>query len=184
MPRGGKRPCRFCRRWFRPAPQQRGRLYACPSSECQALRKQTNQVQWSRQNPAYFRGRGEVHRAWREANPERVKEASQKRRAEASRASESQKRAERRKSARIRLSVEQDACAIQLVGTTKDGDRNLLSVEQDACLTQSSVIAGLALTIALSVEQDACLQRLRTWHDRGRRLLRGILHHARSKEAG
>lgn len=184
MARGGKRPGRFCGCWFRPAPQQRGRQYACASDECQALRRRANQTQWSRGNPAYFRGRGEVHRAWREANPERVKEASQKRLAEAPRASESQNRAERRKSARIRLSVEQDACAIQLFGITKDGDRNPLSVEQDACLTQSSVIAGLALTIALSVEQDACLQRLRTWHDRGRWLLRGILHHARSKEAG
>jgi len=181
MPRGGKRPCRYCRRWFEPAPQQRGRQYACSRPECQAERKRSNQGDWVSKHPEYFRGRGEVHRAWREAHPEKTNTHTI---TDERRAAESRSRAARRELARLRLSVEQDALAIQLVGKSTDSGGIAPSAEQVACLAQCFVIVGLAVEIALSGEQDSCGSRLSVWHDRGKQVLRGLLRHGGSREAG
>jgi hypothetical protein len=50
-----KRPCRFCRVWFRPNPRQKGRQYACSDPECQRARHRLNCADWRRDNPDYDR---------------------------------------------------------------------------------------------------------------------------------
>src|SRR5260370_27558039 len=49
-----KRPCRICRRWFRPDPRIGARQRACRSPSCQKARHQRAQAKWCAQNPDYF----------------------------------------------------------------------------------------------------------------------------------
>jgi hypothetical protein len=53
MPEARKRPCRICRRWFRPDPRIGGRQRACGKPECQRLRRQKTQAGWRQRNPEY-----------------------------------------------------------------------------------------------------------------------------------
>lgn len=50
-----KRPCRVCRRWFRPDPRQKDRQYVCDRKECQRERHRRNCEDWHRRNPDYDR---------------------------------------------------------------------------------------------------------------------------------
>ncbi len=52
-----KRPCRFCRRWFRPNPRVGKRQIACGEAGCQARRRAATQARWVARNPEYFAGR-------------------------------------------------------------------------------------------------------------------------------
>lgn len=49
-----KRPCRYCRRWFRPDPRVGDRQRACSRPGCQAQRLAEQQARWRRRNPDYF----------------------------------------------------------------------------------------------------------------------------------
>jgi len=53
-PRSGKRPCRFCRKWFLPDRRVGVRQRACSSAECQRKRRCATQASWRKQNPDYF----------------------------------------------------------------------------------------------------------------------------------
>jgi hypothetical protein len=53
MPEARKRPCRICRRWFRPGPRAGDRQRACDAPECQAARRQKTQARWRNRNPGY-----------------------------------------------------------------------------------------------------------------------------------
>src|ERR1039457_1045883 len=53
MPEARKRPCRICRRWFRPGPRAGDRQRACDAAECQAARRQKTQARWRKRNPGY-----------------------------------------------------------------------------------------------------------------------------------
>lgn len=51
MPR--KRPCRICRRWFRPDVRVGDRQRACGRPDCQKARRQKTQAGWRARNPGY-----------------------------------------------------------------------------------------------------------------------------------
>jgi hypothetical protein len=53
MPEARKRPCRICRRWFRPEPRVGNRQHACGRPECQAARRRKTQASWRCRNPDY-----------------------------------------------------------------------------------------------------------------------------------
>src|ERR1035438_6506920 len=53
MPEARKRPCRICRRWFRPDPRGGVRQRACHAPECQTARRQKTQASWRGRNPGY-----------------------------------------------------------------------------------------------------------------------------------
>jgi hypothetical protein len=56
MPKAGKKPCRICRRWFRPDARVGARQRACGKPECQAARRQKTQANWRKRNPDYAIG--------------------------------------------------------------------------------------------------------------------------------
>ena len=49
------RPCRVCRRWFRPDPRVGKRQKTCGRFECQKERKRQKDAQWRKNNPNYWR---------------------------------------------------------------------------------------------------------------------------------
>ena len=53
MPEARKRPCRICRRWFRPNPRVGTRQRACGNLACQTARRQKTQASWRNRNPGY-----------------------------------------------------------------------------------------------------------------------------------
>ena len=54
MPNSAKRPCRICRRWFRPDVRVGIRQRACSRLECQAARRKKTQAAWRARNPDYL----------------------------------------------------------------------------------------------------------------------------------
>src|SRR5260370_41124779 len=67
MPEAGKRPCRICRRWFRPDPRVGVRQRACHAADCQTARRQKTQASWRSRNPGYTIAWRIDHRAARVA---------------------------------------------------------------------------------------------------------------------
>ena len=53
MAKDRKKPCRICRRWFRPDARVGERQRACGKPECQAARRQKTQADWRKRNPDY-----------------------------------------------------------------------------------------------------------------------------------
>ena len=53
MPDARKRPCRICRRWFRPDNRVGDRQRACGKPECQKARRKKTQASWRARNPGY-----------------------------------------------------------------------------------------------------------------------------------
>ena len=53
MPEARKKPCRICRRWFRPDPRVGGRQRACSKPDCQTARRRKTQAGWRYHNPGY-----------------------------------------------------------------------------------------------------------------------------------
>jgi hypothetical protein len=53
MPEARKKPCRICRRWFRPDPRVGGRQRACSKPDCQTARRRKTQASWRNRNPGY-----------------------------------------------------------------------------------------------------------------------------------
>ena len=71
--RSGKRPCRFCRKWFLPDPRVGSRQRACSWAKCQSQRRAETQASWRQRNPEYFIARRIVERDAAEApSPLRV----------------------------------------------------------------------------------------------------------------
>ena len=56
MPDARKRPCRICRRWFRPDNRVGDRQRACGKADCQNARRQKTQASWRARNPGYVDG--------------------------------------------------------------------------------------------------------------------------------
>ena len=56
MPKRTKKPCRQCRRWFRPDVRVGERQHTCSRKECQTKRRQKNQSLWRARHPDYFSG--------------------------------------------------------------------------------------------------------------------------------
>jgi len=54
MPDFKKKPCRVCRRWFRPDVRLGSRQHTCSRPECQTIRRRRTQASWRAQNPGYF----------------------------------------------------------------------------------------------------------------------------------
>ncbi len=52
-----KRPCRICRRWFRPDPRAGDRQRVCSSRDCQRERHRRSSRDWRARNPDYDRDR-------------------------------------------------------------------------------------------------------------------------------
>jgi len=48
-----KKPCRICRRWFRPDVRVGSRQHTCSRPECQAARHKKTQAAWRALNPGY-----------------------------------------------------------------------------------------------------------------------------------
>ena len=53
MPEARKKPCRICRRWFRPDVRVGPRQRACSKADCQKSRRQKTQANWRADNPDY-----------------------------------------------------------------------------------------------------------------------------------
>jgi hypothetical protein len=70
MPDARKRPCRICRRWFRPDPRIGSRQQACRRPECQAARRKKKQKSWRERNPDYFIARRIKDRSGQDRPPE------------------------------------------------------------------------------------------------------------------
>ena len=50
-----KRPCRICRRWFRPHPRVKDRQKTCGNPNCQREWHRRKCAQWNRSNVDYFK---------------------------------------------------------------------------------------------------------------------------------
>ena len=53
MPDARKKPCRICRRWFRPDVRVGDRQRVCSRPECQQVRRRKSQASWRARNPGY-----------------------------------------------------------------------------------------------------------------------------------
>src|SRR5688572_33376835 len=62
MPDARKRPCRNCRRWFRPDVRVGDRKRSCAEPDCQSARRQKTQVSWRVRNPGYATAHRITHR--------------------------------------------------------------------------------------------------------------------------
>lgn len=72
MPDAAKKPCRICRRWFRPHVRVGARQRTCGRPECQqAQRKQTLKA-WRLRNPDYFTAWRIQARSTSQAEPTRL----------------------------------------------------------------------------------------------------------------
>ena len=67
MPDARKKPCRICRRWFRPDVRVGGRQRACGEADCQKARRQKTQASWRTRNPGYAIAHRIAHRNQEEA---------------------------------------------------------------------------------------------------------------------
>ena len=76
MPDTAKRPCRICRRWFRPDVRVGARQRACRRPECQTARRNATQAAWRARNPDYFIAWRIQARAGRERAPEPLRLSS------------------------------------------------------------------------------------------------------------
>ena len=54
MPDAKKRPCRICRKWFRPDVRVGARQHTCDRPERQVIRRKKTQDAWRARNPDYF----------------------------------------------------------------------------------------------------------------------------------
>ncbi len=181
MPTGsGRRPCRFCRRWFQVDPRLKDRQYACSSPACQGRRQQRNVEAWLDRHPAYLRGRTDKHRLYRREHAEAQKRwrASHPE----ARARENCARAERRKRAKVRRAVEQEAIALELHGGEGVAARLTGAVDQKSIEAQRNILIGVASQLPPAVEQKPIAGALSEWHDRGRRLLGGCDGHVQTRK--
>ena len=69
-----KRPCRYCRKWFRPDPRVGDRQKACSQFECQKKRRHRTQANWRGRNPEYSRSRWMRQRSEKAADADKARE--------------------------------------------------------------------------------------------------------------
>ncbi len=181
MPTGsGRRPCRFCRRWFRLDPRLKERQYACSSAACQAKRLKANVEAWLDRHPGYHRDRCDKHRQYRRDHAD----AQKRWRAThpAARERENCARADRRKRAKVRHAVEQEAIALELHPGQQDEAGLSSAVDQKSIEAQRNILIGIASQLLPAVEQKPIAGALSEWHDRGRRLLGGCDNHVQTRK--
>ncbi len=168
----GKRPCRFCRRWFLVDPRLGERQLSCSAPECQVRRQAASQEAWLASPPGYFRGRAQKHRVYREKHPDskRLWRANHPEVRERERVA----RARRRKRAQVRRAVEQESIALQLIEPSGDTARLPPAVEQESIGAQLHILIGVASQLPPAGAQEPIAGALSQWHDRGRRLLGGL----------
>jgi hypothetical protein len=70
MPDAKKKPCRICRRWFRPDVRVGSRQHTCNRPECQVARRKRTQANWCARNLDYFTARRIQARDRGERTPE------------------------------------------------------------------------------------------------------------------
>lgn len=70
-----KKPCCFCRKWFRPDPRVGSRQKSCSHPECQEKRRHRTQANWRKQNPDYFRARWMRQRSDKAAEADKARGA-------------------------------------------------------------------------------------------------------------
>ncbi len=176
----GRRPCRFCRRWFQVDPRLKERQYACSSATCQARRQQTNVEAWLERYPGYLRGRTDKHRLYRRDHAEAQKRwrASHPE----ARERENRARAERRKRAQVRSAVEQEAIALELHGGEQVAAGLSPAVDQKSMRAQLNILVGVASQLLPAVEHKPIAGALTKWHDRGRQLIGGCDTHAKTRK--
>ena len=68
-----KKPCCFCRKWFRPDPRVGSRQKSCSHPECQKKRRHRTQANWRKQNPDYSRARWMRQRSDKAAEADKAK---------------------------------------------------------------------------------------------------------------
>src|SRR4030042_3234563 len=51
-----KRPCRVCKRWFRPNPRAGDRQMTCGNPQCQREWHRMKCAKWNKENSDYFKG--------------------------------------------------------------------------------------------------------------------------------
>ena len=51
-----KRPCKVCRRWFRPNPRVGDEQMTCGRPKCKREWHRKKCAEWNRKNPEYFKG--------------------------------------------------------------------------------------------------------------------------------
>ena len=56
MPDSAKKPCRICRKWFRPDVRVGKRQRSCGRTECQQVLKKKRLAKWRARNPDYSIG--------------------------------------------------------------------------------------------------------------------------------
>jgi len=54
MPDAKKKPCKICRKWFRPDVRVGDRQHTCGRPECQVIRRKKTQAAWRAWNLEYF----------------------------------------------------------------------------------------------------------------------------------
>ena len=64
-----QRPCRICRKWFRPDPRAGDRQHTCGSAACRRERHRRACAAWHRSNPDYDREDRLRRRLHREVKP-------------------------------------------------------------------------------------------------------------------
>jgi len=176
----GRRPCRFCRRWFQVDPRLKERQYACSAAACQARRQEANVAAWLDRHAGYLRDRCQKHRLyrrdhveaqkrWRAAHPE-------------ARDRENRARAERRKRTQVRRAVEQEAIALEIHGGEEVAPGPSSAVDQKSIEAQRNILIGIASQLPPAVEQKPIAGALSAWHDRGRRLLGGCDTHVQTRK--
>jgi hypothetical protein len=165
------KPCRYCRRWFRPDPRVGEGQYACSEPECQKKRQAANEAARLAREPDYFRGRSEKHRAYRRAHPE-VNRRWREKNPEA-RERDRLARRDRRRRDREGGAAEHKAIALQLTSRREVDSRVSRAAEHKAIRAQTSVLVGLVAQVSRAAEHKEIALALEELHDRGRRLLGG-----------
>jgi hypothetical protein len=70
MPDAKKRPCKICRKWFRPDVRVGNRQRTCGQPECQKVLRKRALAAWRARNPDYFIARRIQSRCQSERAPE------------------------------------------------------------------------------------------------------------------
>lgn len=164
-----RRPCRYCRRWFRQDARVGSRQYACSRDECQARRQRANEDARLERDPACWRGRAAKHRAYREAHPGIDRRRHEPEAAERDRVA----RRARHGLARVRRAAEHKAIALQLIPAQEDGARVSRAAEHKEICAQAAVLLGLVEALSPAAAHQQIDVALQEFHDRGWRLLGG-----------
>jgi len=154
-----KRPCRFCRRRFRPDRRQGERQYACSEPECQLVRQIRNEEARLARDPGYFRGRGPKQRAYRRALAERKVAKPARPRSGTS--------------TDVRDHVVHKVIALELATPQGDDKRVPDHDVHKALRAQLAILVGLVARLTRHDVHKATDFDLVALHDHGRRLLGG-----------